>query len=292
MGATGDWACGGGIEICGGDTTTCGGQRPQKSTCRGWHLLGAGTMLLMMVMMIIVLPTAQVIQLDTVVPHLMSQVLILLWQSASLHLRSQSHDHLLSCNTLPLNSQALDSIWTRCTSCTHCCMASCSMSPLQKWTASSLHSWHAVLCTTMLTLLLQLQTNKVNKFGGCHTLIFCDLNYMQKWKVTLQALNTHMDICTSRLSIKGHLRVFRPQNLAVCQYNVLKIWKYAQLTDLDVVVLILKYEKILVGHSHGKNAQNVLTNHPKYPCLTRISPKSLLYIKNDTGHTSCSQIYL
>ena len=67
-------------------------------------------MLLMMVMMIIVLPTAQVIQLDTVVPHLMSQVLILLWQSASLHLRSQSHDHLLSCNTLPLNSQALDSI--------------------------------------------------------------------------------------------------------------------------------------------------------------------------------------
>jgi len=34
-------------------------------------------MLLMMVMMIIVLPTAQVIQLNTVVPHLMSQVLIL-----------------------------------------------------------------------------------------------------------------------------------------------------------------------------------------------------------------------
>ena len=139
------------------------------------------------------------------------------------------------------------------------------------------------------TIVLQSWTNKVNKFGRRHTLIFCDLNYVRKWKVTLQTHNWHTyeDICTSRLSIKGHLRVFGPQNLAVCQNNVLKIWKYVQSTDLDVVVLIPKYEKILVSHSHGKKCTKYAYQSSQVPMFDQnqpqISPKSPLYIKKWYG---------
>jgi len=142
---------------------------------------------------------------------------------------------------------------------------------------------------------LQLRTNKVNKFGGHHTLIFCDLNYMWKWKVTLQTLNwdTYEDICMSRLSIKGHLRVFGLQNLVVCQNNILKIWKYAQSTDLDGVVLILKYEKILASHSHGKKCTKYAYQLSQVPMFVQNQPQiTTIYQKMITGHTSCSQIHL
>jgi len=148
---------------------------------------------------------------------------------------------------------------------------------------------------------VQLRTNKVNKFGGRHTLIFCDLNHVRKWKVTWQTHNWHTyeDICTSRLSLKGHLRVFGPQNLAVCQNNVLKIWKYAQSTDLDVVVPILKYEKILASHSHGKKCTKCAYQSSQVPMFNQnqpqISPKSApnhRYIsKNDTRHSQIRDTY-
>jgi len=140
-----------------------------------------------------------------------------------------------------------------------------------------------VVCTVHMQLhSVQLQTNKVNKFGGHHTLIFCDLNYLQKWKVTLQTLNwdIYEDIYTSRLSIKGHLRVFRPQNLAVCQNNVLKIWKYVQSTDFDVVILILKYEKILESHSHGKKCTKYAYQSSQVPMFNQNQPQiTTLYQK-------------
>jgi len=145
------------------------------------------------------------------------------------------------------------------------------------------------LLSAKTLLVVQSWTNKVNKFGRHHTLNFCDLNYVRKWKVTLQTLDWHTyeDICMSRLSITGHLRVFGPQNLSVCQNNVLKIWKYAQLTDLDVVILILKYEKILASHSHGKKCTKYAYQSSQVPMFdqnqSQISPKSLLYQKMIRG---------